>query len=234
VLARTGAAAKVRAMWQLYQYPLCPFSRKVRIVCAEKGVVVELVRELPWDRRDGFAKLNAAGQTPVLVDGSLILADSTAIVEYLEETIERTPLMGSGALERAETRRLSAWFDQKFYSEAVVPLLAERMFKRVVSRQPPDAATLRSAARAVEGHLDYLDDLLDHRRWVSGIAFGVADIAAAAQISIADYLGGIDWLGHDATRQWYMAVKSRPSFRPLLAERMESLPPPPHYDKLDF
>jgi glutathione S-transferase len=91
VLARTGAAAKVRAMWQLYQYPLCPFSRKVRIVCAEKGVVVELVRELPWDRRDGFAKLNAAGQTPVLVDGSLILADSTAIVEYLEETIERTP-----------------------------------------------------------------------------------------------------------------------------------------------
>ena len=221
-------------MWQLYQYPLCPFSRKVRIVAGEKGVALDLVREYPWDRRDGFARLNPAGQTPVLVRGTTVLADSGAIAEYLEETVEAAPLYGSGALERAENRRLVGWCEGKFYSEAVVPLLSERMFKRLVTREPPHAGALRAAAKAAEGHFDYLDDLLDHRRWLSGITFGIADIAAAAQISVADYLGGIDWVGHEPLKVWYSALKSRPTFRPLLAERMEGLPPPAHYDKLDF
>ena len=221
-------------MWKLHQYTLCPFSRKIRFQCAEKGVAVELVRELPWERRDGFLLVNPAGQTPVLQDGNLLLCDSTAISEYLEETVERTPLFGAGAAERAETRRMVAWVDQKFYSEVVVPLLAERMFKRVITRGTPDASTIRAAQRAAEGHLDYLDYLLEHRRWLSGPAFGLADVAAAAQISVADYLGGLDWKGHEETRTWYSTIKSRPTFRPLLAERMEGLPPPLHYDKLDF
>ena len=221
-------------MWRLYQHTLCPFSRKLRFQCAEKGIAVELVRELPWERRDAFIALNPAGQTPVMCQGELTLADSSAISEYLEETVQQTPLLASGALERAEARRLIAWFDQKFYSEVVVPLLGERMFKRVVQRLMPDAGTLRAASRAAEGHLDYLDWLLERRRWLSGPVFGLADIAAAAQISVADYLAGIDWDGHEPSRQWYSAIKSRPTFRPLLGERMEGLPPPAHYDKLDF
>ncbi len=221
-------------MWQLHQYLLCPFSRKVRFQCAEKGVDVALVREFPWERRDAFMALNPAGQTPVLTDGDLVLIDSNAIAEYLEETVERSPLLGSGAAERAETRRLSAWFDQKFYAEVVAPLLAERMWKRVVTRAAPDAATIRAAQRAGESHLDYVDYLLEGRRWLAGPVFGLADIAAAAQISVADYLGGLDWDGHDESATWYAKIKSRPTFRPLLAERMESLPPPLHYDKLDF
>lgn len=221
-------------MWTLHQYPLCPFSRKIRFQCAEKGVAVECVREHPWERRDAFLLLNPAGQTPVFVQGPVTLSDSAAIAEYLEETVERTPLFGAGAEARAETRRMCAWVDQKFYSEVVVPLLAERMFKRIVTRGQPEAAVIRGAQRAAEGHLDYLDYLLEHRRWLSGPAFGLADVAAAAQVSVADYLGGIDWDGHEETRTWYSAIKSRPTFRPLLAERMEGLPPPAHYDKLDF
>lgn len=221
-------------MWRLHQYPLCPFSRKVRFALAAKGVAVELVRENPWERRDGFAALNPAGQTPVLQNGSIVLIDSAAICDYFEETIERTPLLGAGPEERAETRRLVAWFDQKFYAEVTAPLLSERMYKRLVVREAPDARIVRDAARHAEGHLDYLDFLLDRRRWLSGPGFGLADIAAAAQISVVDYLGGIEWDGHDPARTWYSALKSRPNFRPLLGERMEGLPPPLHYDKLDF
>lgn len=221
-------------MWQLHQFPLCPFARKIRFQCAEKAIPVELVLELPWERRDAFMELNPAGQTPVLRDGAIVLADSGAIAEYLEETVAATPLLGSGAVERAETRRVIAWFEGKFYSEVVVPLLAERMFKRIVQRGSPDGATIRAAAKAAEAHLDYLEFMLDHRRWLSGPAFGLADIAAAAQLSVADYLAGVDWDGHDAARQWYSAIKSRPTFRPMLAERMEGLRPPLHYDKLDF
>ena len=223
-------------MWQLHQYPLCPFSRKVRFALAEKGIAVELVRENPWDRRDGFVEISPAGQTPALVGphGTTVLVDSVAICEYFEETVERMPLLGAGPVERAETRRLAAWFDQKFYAEVGVLLLQERMFKRVVQRASPDAGLLRQAARMVETHLDYVEYLLDHRRWLAGQTFSLADIAAAAHLSIADYLNGIDWAGHGQAKQWYSAIKSRPSFRPLLAERMESLAPPPHYDKLDF
>jgi glutathione S-transferase len=221
-------------MWRLYQYTLCPFSRKVRFACAVKGISVELVREYPWERRDHFAALNPAGQTPVIQNGSIVLADSAAICDYFEETVARTPLLGAGPEERAEARRLVAWFDQKFYAEVTAPLLTERMYNRIVAKQPPDAGIVRQAARNAEAHLDYVDFLLDRRRWLSGPAFGLADIAAVAQISVADYLGGIEWEGHDAARTWYSALKSRPTFRPMLGERMEGLPPPAHYDKLDF
>jgi glutathione S-transferase len=223
-------------MWQLHQFPLCPFSRKVRLALAEKGIAYELVRELPWQRRDEFMVLNPAGQTPVVVNtaNNHALIDSNAICEYFEETVEKSPLLGGTSNERAETRRLVAWFDQKLYSEVTLPMLTERMFKRLVQRAAPDATMLRESIKAANSHLDYIEYLLDHRRWLGGPAFGLADIAAAAQLSVADYLGGIDWRGHAQAVQWYSALKSRPTFRPLLAERMEVISPPAHYDKLDF
>lgn len=222
--------------WQLFQFPLCPFSRKVRLLLGEKGEGVELVRESPWEQRDEFVDMNPTGQTPVLVDRALgvILIDSAAICEYFEETIARASMLPGTAASRAEVRRLVAWFDQKFYDEVVRPLMYERMEKRLVHRVSPDAGVLREAMRRANMHLDYVDWLLDHRRWMGGPLFSLADLAAAAQISVADYLGGIDWRGHDRTKHWYAGMKSRPSFRPLLSERMEVISPPEHYDKPDF
>ena len=100
-------------------------------------------------------------------------------------------------------------------------------------RQPPDSGALRNAMKLAHGHLDYLDWLIDNRPWVAGSTMSLADLAAAAQISVADYLGGIDWSGHEQSRGWYSVFKSRPSFRPLLTERMDVIKPPPHYALLD-
>lgn len=223
-------------MWQLYQFPLCPFSRKIRLLLAEKGEPFELVRESPWQRRDEFIDLNPAGQTPVLVEPQkgVTLIDSGAIAEYFEETIDKAPMIQGTAANRAEIRRLVAWFDDGLYREAVAPLIEERMRKRLVSRDAPDTRVLRDAMRVANSHLDYLDYLLDHRRWLAGPALSLADLAAAAHLSVADYLGGLDWRGHKQTKDWYSVMKSRPSFRPLLGERMEVISPPPHYDKVDF
>jgi hypothetical protein len=55
-------------MWQLYQFPLCPFSRKVRLALTEKAIPHALVRVSPWLQEDEFMDLNPAGQTPVLVE----------------------------------------------------------------------------------------------------------------------------------------------------------------------
>lgn len=223
-------------MWQLYQFPLCPFSRKVRLLLGEKGIGYDLIRESPWLRRDEFMDMNPAGQTPVMVDPSrnILLIDSTAICEYFEETVEQAAMINGTAANRAETRRLVSWFDHQFYHEVTAPLLHERMIKRVVHRAAPDAKVLREAMKAAIGQLDYIDFLLDHRTWIGGATMGLADLAAAAQISVADYLGGIDWKGHDQTARWYRGFKSRPSFRPLLSERMEGIAPPSYYDDVDF
>lgn len=223
-------------MWQLYQFPLCPFSRKVRLLLGEKGVGYDLVRESPWQQRDEFIDMNPAGQTPVMTDpdAKIVLMNSSAICEYFEETIEKASMLPGTAANRAEVRRVVAWFDEKVYGDVVAPLMHERMLKRIVHRASPDAKVLREAMKIANAHLDYVDYLLDHRRWVGGSALSLADLTAAAHLSVADYLGGIDWRAHDRTREWYAALKSRPSFRPLLSERMEIVSPPDHYDKVDF
>ena len=218
-------------MWQLYQFPLCPFSRKVRLLMSEKGVGYELQRENPWDGRDEFFHLNPAGRTPVLVDPGkgTVLVDSRAICEYFEETVDKNPMINGSATSRAEIRRLVALFDENFFGDVTAPLLHERMKKRLVYRTSPDSRMLREAMKLAHEHLDYIDYLIDNRPWLAGAQMSLADLAAAAQISVADYLGGIDWSGHEQSKGWYALFKSRPSFRPLLAERMDVIQPPSHY-----
>ncbi len=222
-------------MWHLHQFPLCPFSRKVRLLLSEKGVGYELVRENPWEQNDEFWALNPAGRTPVLRDSdkNLTLCDSRAICEYFEETVDQAPMIGGPAKARAEIRRLVALFDESFFADVTGPLLNERMKKRLILRQPPDSQRLRKAMKLAHGHLDYIDYLIDNRPWLAGSRMSLADLAAAAQISVADYLGGIDWAGHEQTRGWYSIFKSRPSFRPLLSEKMENIHPPKHYADVD-
>ena len=137
-------------MWQLYQFPLCPFSRKLRLLMGEKNIAYELVREYPWEGRDEFWHLNPAGRTPVLHDPArgVSLSDSQAICEFLEETVERSPMVNGSALQRAEIRRLVALFDENLYADVTGPLLHERMKKRLVLRQPPDSRMLRESTTA--------------------------------------------------------------------------------------
>jgi len=112
-------------MWQLFQFPLCPFSRKVRLVLAEKTVGHALVRENPWERRDEFMDLNPAGETPVMVepDQGVTLIGSQPIVEYFDETVDRMPMINGNASLRAEIRRMTEGFDLKLFPEVVEPLV---------------------------------------------------------------------------------------------------------------
>ncbi len=221
-------------MWQVFQFPLCPFSRKVRLALSEKGIAYELELEKPWEGRDEFFSLNAAGRVPVVrhKDKGTVIADSRAICEYFEEQDEHASLLPGNAIARAEIRRLVALFDENFFGDVTGPLLQEKMQKRIVLRAPPDSTRLRKAMKLAHEHLDYIDYLRSQRSWLAGGRMSLADFAAAAQISVADYLGGIDWAGHDEAQEWYYALKSRPSFRPLLKERMEGIQPPSQYGEL--
>ncbi len=222
-------------MRYLYHLPLSPFSRKVRLLLAEKRLPFELRVEKVWERRSEYLDLNPAGTVPTLLeDGGLAIPDSTVIAEYLEEAYPDTSLLGRGHAERVEARRLAAWFDGKFYTEVTDRLLGEKYMKRLTGRGNPDAGALRAGYAALGPHLDYVGWLSETRTWLAGSAISLADFAAAAQLSALDYIGEVDWHTAPAAKEWYARMKSRPCFRGLLADRVPGLTPPAHYADLDF
>jgi glutathione S-transferase len=72
------------------------------------------------------------------------------------------------------------------------------------------------------------------RDWLAGDRLSLADLGAAAHLSAADYLGEVPWNEDEATKNWYARVKSRPSFRAILADMLAGLPPSKSYADLDF
>jgi glutathione S-transferase len=222
-------------MRTLFHLWLHPFSRKVRIVLAEKKLDFELTIEKVWERRTEFLALNPAGDVPVLVepDGTVI-ANSQVICEYLEEVYDEISLLGTDPVQRAETRRLISWFDMKFNREVTENLVGEKLMKRFLKMGEPHGPSIRAGHANIHYHLDYIGFLTEKRNWLAGDDFSLADIAAAAHLSAIDYIGDVPWEEHQAARDWYSRVKSRPSFQPLLTDRIPGFTPVEHYEDVDF
>ena len=219
----------------LYHLPLSPFARKVRLVLSEKRLPFELRLEKVWQRRPEYLELNAAGTVPTLIeDSNLAIPDSNVICEYLEEAYPDTPLIGRSLAERIEVRRLVAWFDGKFAQEVTRNLLGEKFMKRLAGRGEPDAYAIRAGYANLKPHIEYLGWLAENRKWLAGASISVADFAAAGHLSALDYVSDIDWTMSEPARDWYARMKSRPSFRALLTDRVPGVTPPPHYADLDF
>lgn len=222
----------------LHHFPLDPLSRQARLVLGEKKLPFEAVVERYWERRPEFEALNPSGVVPVLVeerdDGRTVVAESRALLEYLEEAYPETSLMPRDPVERAEVRRVLQWFDRKFDLEVNSLILHEKMEKRLFGLGGPEMAAIRAGNVALREHFAYLEKLLTERDWLGGRRFGLADIGAAAHISVIDYFGDPPWKDFPAAKTWYMAIKSRPSFRPLLGDRFPGMPPSSHYHDLDF
>jgi glutathione S-transferase len=223
----------------LYHVTLSPASRKVRIVLAEKNLDFTLKLEKVWERRPEFLALNPAGEVPVLIEpDATVFAGTEAIVEYLDEAYRDKLLIGINPVDRAEVRRLIAWFDIKMNFEVTENLLGQKMMRRYRSPgQPglqPNSQAIRAGHANLPYHLDYIGYLVERRRWLAGDHFSIADITAAAHLSSLDYLGDVPWEAHEPAKEWYARIKSRPSFRAVLADHVPGAPPPPHYADLDF
>ena len=222
-------------MRTLYHLWLSPFCRKVRIVLAEKKLEVEMRVEPVWERRPQFLALNPAGKVPVLVEPEgTVLSDSMAITEFLEEVYPEAPLIGGTPEERAEIRRLVAWFDYKFNAEVTANLVGEKIMNRFLGLGEPDSRAIRAGHANIRSHLEYIAFLIQRRNWLAGDHMTLADIAAAAHLSCVDYLGDVPWEKHEDAKNWYARVKSRPSFRSVLADHIPGLSPPKAYADLDF
>jgi glutathione S-transferase len=227
----------------LYHHPLCPHSRFVRLILDEYSIDAELVEERAFERRVEFLALNPAGTTPVLVEEQVgAVPGASTIAEYLDETLglalgdrRLLPLDPRG---RIEVRRLVDWFNGKMFTEVTDHLVREKIFKRFLPLDlgggPPDMGAIRAARSNIRYHLAYIGWLMASRNWLAGDRLTYADLAAAAQLSAADYTGDVPWHENETAKNWYARVKSRPSFRSLLADRVAGMEPSAHYEDLDF
>jgi glutathione S-transferase len=225
----------------LIHSPLCPHSRFVRLILAEYGVEAQFVEERPGERREAFLDLNPAGRTPIFVDDNgLPVPGAGPIAEYLDETrgAKAGPmrLLPRDDMEmRVETRRLVEWFNLKFFDEVTNWLITEKVHKRYSTQSSaPDMDCVRVARANIRSHMRYIGFLTSQRKWLAGDRLTYADFAAAAHLSCVDYLGDVPWEEDEHAKHWYQRVKSRPAFRPLLADRAPGMTPGRHYAEVDF
>ena len=224
----------------LIHFALDPFSRRMRLALAEYGVATELIDEMPWNPSPDIFELNPAGTVPVYMEDSASpVSGVEAIGEYLEETKgRRLSLIPGDAFERAEVRRIVGWFDVKFYAEVSEPVLSEKIIRRFLPRDQggggPDMNRVRQSAARLREHLDYVGHLADRRPWLAGDGLSLADLAAAAHISVVDYFGDVPWTDYPVAKSWYQRIKSRPSFRALLGDTVRGMAPAAVYADLDF
>jgi glutathione S-transferase len=230
-------------MLTLFHHPLFASCRFVRLAFGEYGEELALIEEKPWTRRKEFLTLNPAGTLPVLLaEGDVPVVGAAVIAEYLDETrgaLKRDRrLLAENPIDRAEIRRLAEWYLVKTEGEVTRHLVRERVLKPLMPSAQgggsPDAAAIRAARANIRQHMKYTNWLAGTRNWLSGPRITYADLAAGATLSVLDYLGEIGWAEFPAAREWYTRVKSRPSFRPLLADRVRGLSPAAHYADLDF
>lgn len=214
-----------------------------RIALAEKKLKVRDVIVNPWQAEPDFLALTAEGTPPVLIDltqhGTLTISGVRAITEYANDGSKRHPLLSEDAYERAEARRICAWFSERFTADVDAYILTEKVERAVLSQTqydvgPADPKVLREGRVYLGEHLTYLTSLLEKRDWLAGRQYSLGDIAAAAHLSCLDFLGEIHWRDYPVLKAWYQKIKSRPAFRPLLGDRQAGLRPPRHYTDLDF
>jgi glutathione S-transferase len=203
----------------------------------EKELEFDLTQENVWERRLEFFAFNPAGEVPVLLEPTgEVISGNHAIIEYVEEAYrDNKRFIGSSIAERAEVRRLMDWFDRKFDQEVTQNILFEKVFKRLLRGGEPQSEAIRAGKQNILYHLDYIAYLTQEHRYLSGDTLTLADMAAVGHLSALDYMGDVPWEHNIRAKEWYALMKSRPSVRLLLCDRMGALrPPPDHYEDPDF
>ena len=200
---------------KLYSGPLSLFTAKVRIALDEKALAYERV-EVGWSLAQRYlphhpdvVALNPKRQVPVLVDGDVVVYDSTVVVEYLEDRYPEPPLYPRDAIARARCRQLEAAADDLWFP-AIWDLIESVFYAAASGKGDPARADAARAALALR--YDGLDKELAGREFLCG-AFSVADIGTFIMVNAAATLGAPPSDGHARVRDWLARTRARPAVR---------------------
>lgn len=227
---------------EIYHFQLCPFSRKLRLLLAEKNIEFSLKYEPFWQRRKGFIKINPTGLTPtVIINDENIIWGNNAICEFISDYYDITDLNKDNSeknydniLNNAQIRKIVEWFDNKFYQEVTKYILNEKIIKTISRMSYPDSQAIRVAKTNIHYHLEFITHLCRNHQYLALDQITLADFAAASQLSVLDYVDDVPWQSYKIVRDWYRLIKSRPAFKQILKDRIANLVPPSHYEDPDF
>ena len=222
-------------MRKLYHHPSCPLSRQARFILAELKLDCEYIVEEYWLRKEELLKINPSGEVPILVEESgTTICGIYPLIEYFSEKYSAVDLMPETIEDKSEVRRMLSWFNDKFYKEVSNYILEEKLIRPKTSNEAPRTSILRAAKINLKYQLRYLTYLIEQRGFFAMDKFSFADIAAASHISVLDYFNEIFWDQYPALKEWYLIVKSKPSFRPILIDIIKGIKASNQYNLLDF
>lgn len=204
-----------------------PASRLVRLMLGEKRLVAD-----PHQSDDTHMHM------PVFTDlDGTEVTGLWAIVDHLEGNYPEIPLVPDDAMGRGEALRWLDWTATVFEPQVTHKIVAEKAnprFTGAPTRSTPDMDVIRTGRERLRELIPVLGTVMDERGNLAGRTASIADLALAAHLSALDYFGEVPWDANTGLREWYMRMKSRPSFRSLLADRVPGQPPIKYYADLDF
>lgn len=204
----------------LFGSSLSPFVRKVLAFAGEKGIDLDLQRTGAGlgDPDPEFAASSPFRKMPALADGDYRLADSSAIIHYLEAKHPEPALIPADPQLRGKV----IWFEE-FADTILVACGAKMFFNRVVApvflKQPGDAAVAdRAQHEELPPILDYIETVApDDAGYLVGDRLTLADIAVASPFANLAHLGcEIDRGRYPRTCAYTERILARPSFAPWI------------------
>ncbi|GAA0562439.1 glutathione S-transferase family protein [Rhizomicrobium electricum] len=204
-----------------------PASRLVRLALGEKRLVVD-----PQMADDTHAHMPQF----IDLDGTTVTG-LWAILDHIEGTYPEIPLVPDDAVERGEALRWLDWTATVLGDQVTRKIVSEKANPRYTgtpTRSTPDVNVIRAGRDALRELIPFLGKTVDEHGNLVSRNLTIADLSLAAHLSSLDYFGEVPWDANQGLREWYMRMKSRPSFRSLLADRVPGQPPIKYYADLDF
>ncbi len=220
-------------MNKLYHYFLCPSSRFIRIILSEKKIDFDLFIENFNNPSEDYLLKNPGGFFPVLstsLDENIVGA--TVIVEYLHDLGAPPKLMNKK--NDYEVRKLLFWFETNFKNEVIVPLLREKVFKRFEKNSVTNSHIIRTARLNLKYHMRYFDYLIKENDFFVDDNLTYVDLFYGSSLTVLDYIDELNFFNFEKLKHLYSTVKSRPSFKKVLSDRIVGVNPHSDYHKYDY
>lgn len=201
----------------LYGFPLSPFVRKVLVAIKEKGIDVQVVPSNPSQPDEAFSRASPFHKIPAIEDGDYRLADSTAIVAYLDAKFPDPVLIPA----EPEARGRAVWFEEvvdTILIPAGAPIVVHRFLRPVIFKTEGDEDAAKAGEEALLRPLDYLEGVLSTGGWLAG-DYSVGDLSLACAVKTLSYAGwSLDTERHPSLANWYARATDRPAWK-LAAEQ---------------
>jgi glutathione S-transferase len=194
---------------------LSPAPRTVRMYLAEKGLTLP-TRQVDVfsgeNRQAAYLAHNPAGQTPaLLLDDGTCIAESVAIMEYLEESHPDPPLVGATPEQRAVTRQWQRRCELAITENIHNAYHYAEGLARFRGRIPVAPEAADGLKQIAQDRIAWLDEMLDGHEFLAGDRFTLADIWLYAWLDFADSVG--QPFDHDLRNiaPWFARIAARPS-----------------------